>query len=906
MNLVTKFRRSFLGHGRLQREVNRAYQLPPSLADYLGLVDFDEDDSVGLLNDGRSLMRFLELKPIACDILSEEAAQKRYQTLCRILSSCIPLEDRNPWTVCVWAQNDASLVDLQKRQANTALASLQDDRFTRHMCDRVWPEHYRRVSRGLFVDAESQQLFRGVSRRIRLALCRDHRQPLKGFDYRTQTVEELNEVTERLRQALSHVGIETQICNREHIVRWLLRWLNPNPSRTEGDIDSLLEETRYPNRKPLGFHLGGWAIKNLPETTPEGVKLDGRLHRAVILTGNEIEPDIGLLSRDRDQGAPFLDTLLPGAVMVWHIVFESKASQLAHLQRLEKAAIGFDSPRRKARAFIQHAIDEVQQGNYILRSTQAICLSGKDAAALKQQESDIRGRLDSCRIATIDSRFDRYPADTWLRFLPGNLDLDAHHRHRHRLLSDIVAQMPVWGRARGDERHPVFSFFNRAGESFVFDFLAKDFRRNNAHAVLLGTTGAGKSAWLCNVVLSLSALQNPRIVMLEAGGSFDLLSRYLRRWGRKVVSLRFSRRHPIALNPYAEAYRMLEREHQRIEANVAQQVYCFENVQDEEDLLSDERDLLNEMAIITRSIITGGEKREEEAITRADMGLITQVVLASAERCQQAGKPHMLAEDVAEGFRLHAQKHPEHAERLTQFALSMEPFLHGEMAAFFNRPSEPLPDFDILHVDLGFLKEDGKEAGLNVVVNTLLARILSLAEAEQSSNRPCLFIKDEAHLLYQYPSIVAFSVLMAKVARKIGLWLLPATQNVMDFSGEHTAKLLSLMETWFCLSLSKKEIEEIEKRRQLTREEKKLLTKADNIKGVYSEIVMLGAQFQGLFRHIPPRIALALAMTEKDEKAERAELMKTLGCSESEAVHIIAERLAQTVGGRKSDAVFDS
>ena len=49
---------------------------------------------------------------------------------------------------------------------------------------------------------------------------------------------------------------------------------------------------------------------------------------------------------------------------------------------------------------------------------------------------------------------------------------------------------------------------------------------------------------------------------------------------------------------------------------------------------------------------------------------------------------------------------------------------------------------------------------------------------------------------------------------------------------------------------------------------------------------------EALFRNVPPPLSLALAMTEKHEKAERAAIMKELNCSELEAAHIVAKRLA--------------
>ncbi|EKZ6371894.1 hypothetical protein RE070_004033 [Klebsiella aerogenes] len=40
---------------------------------------------------------------------------------------------------------------------------------------------------------------------------------------------------------------------------------------------------------------------------------------------------------------------------------------------------------------------------------------------------------------------------------------------------------------------------------------------------------------------------------------------------------------------------------------------------------------------------------------------------------------------------------------------------------------------------------------------------------------------------------------------------------------------------------------------------------------------------EALFRVVPPALYLALAMTEKHEKAERMRIMKEMGCSEVEA-----------------------
>lgn len=62
--------------------------------------------------------------------------------------------------------------------------------------------------------------------------------------------------------------------------------------------------------------------------------------------------------------------------------------------------------------------------------------------------------------------------------------------------------------------------------------------------------------------------------------------------------------------------------------------------------------------------------------------------------------------------------------------------------------------------------------------------------------------------------------------------------------------------------------------------------------GQYTEGVILGKNLTALFRQVPPPLALALAMTEKDEKAARRAIMRERGCSELQAAYVMAERLA--------------
>ena len=96
-----------------------------------------------------------------------------------------------------------------------------------------------------------------------------------------------------------------------------------------------------------------------------------------------------------------------------------------------------------------------------------------------------------------------------------------------------------------------------------------------------------------------------------------------------------------------------------------------------------------------------------------------------------------------------------------------------------------------------------------------------------------------------------------------------------------------------CLVMPKEEVEQIARFKDLSSEQRRLLLSARKEPGKFTEGVVLADGLEALFRNVPPPLSLALAMTEKHEKAERAAIMRELGCTELEAVYVMAERIAR-------------
>jgi hypothetical protein len=547
-------------------------------------------------------------------------------------------------------------------------------------------------------------------------------------------------------------------------------------------------------------------------------------------------------------------------------------------------------------------------------------------AALQQHMVDLSGVLDAVHLSVMDPREELFPLDLYTRFLPFNfnpaLDKKDHFRSSYLYADDIARLMPLYGRSQGDGQHPLHILYNRGGEAFIFDHLHRDFKMANSHMAIAGTTGAGKSVMLNGLCLSLSAVHNPRIVAMEVGGSFELSAQYLANYGRDVRVMAFDRKQPIAVNPYAESAKALARIEQEetmlakrmttrkppvyppgIEEEVLEQQTDKINqlinnrtqpASRQERDCDEDRDILSEMVLATRIMITHGKKKEDDKLDPTDMALITRSLVQAMKYGQQQGVSQIIVSDVMHSMNDLAERETNHdlQARLKQFALRLEHYTVGLRGEFINQPADALDDFDFLHIDFGFMKSESYNDLMDIVCISLLSKILAKAEANKASGRPMQLILDEAHVLFKSDMVAAFVILMAKVARKVGLWLVPCSQNVGDFSGVEARKLLSMMETWMIFSLSADELDKIESFKPLTPEMRSMILDACKYPGLYSEGVLLGARYSGLFRNVPPRIALALAMTEQDERTQRETLQKQHGLTAIQAVEQMAQDLS--------------
>ena len=179
----------------------------------------------------------------------------------------------------------------------------------------------------------------------------------------------------------------------------------------------------------------------------------------------------------------------------------------------------------------------------------------------------------------------------------------------------------------------------------------------------------------------------------------------------------------------------------------------------------DSRDYLGEMEIIARVMITGGDAREQERLTRADRMLIREAILAAGRRAPQSGRD-ALTEDVVNALRHigDSTSLPE-ARRLRarEMSDSMALFVTGVAGNFFNRSGTAWEDADVTIFEIGLLAREGYEDQLTVAYLSLMSHINDLVESQQQASRQTLVVTDEGHVILTHPLLANYVVKITKM-----------------------------------------------------------------------------------------------------------------------------------------------
>ncbi|MGR5873006.1 conjugative transfer ATPase [Enterobacter asburiae] len=827
--------------GLTGQALNASYRKGPSFVDWLPWVEFLPESQTLLLEDGRSVGAVFELNPVGTEGRSDAFLEQVRDTVTDALQDAFDEHERALWVVQFFCQDEDDSEAWLASLAAYAAPEIRDSAFTREWLTQM-ANHMAALTReeGLFLDnTVTRTRWRATWRRTRMVVYRW----LPGLSPDEPSPEEtLNHICERLIAGLKAAGISAVRQNEQAIHRWLVRWFNPAPPVE--DRKAFWRQLDLPEAEslPVITDFAERLLTSEPRSDAEnGVWwLDNRPHKVVVVDRLRKAPPPGLLTGEtaRGDGINALFDLLPaGTIMNLTVVVYPQDKLEQHISHLSGRAIGDNTDSEYTRRDCYEVRSYLKDGHKLYRSTLAFYLHAPDTDALFRQQ-----------------------------------------RQLHSLLLN-AGLMPVYGRETGSG-HPGICYFNRGGAPLCFDPLNKLERAQNGHLLLLGPTGAGKSATLNAKIAQLMALHRPRLFIIEAGNSFGLMADYAAAHGLTVNKISLRPGSGVTLPLFADAWRLVE-----------QAVTDAEPPDDEESDGDDQRDVLGEMEITARLMITGGEAKEDARLTRPDRAMIRQVIIAAAHTCYEE-KRQTLTQDIRDAlFALSRDTSLPEArrQRAYEMAESINLFCAGFEGELFNREGAMSPEADITLVDLATFAREGYEAQLAISYISLINHINNLGERDQHLARPIVNITDEAHIITVNPLLARFLTKGSKMWRKLGIWLWLATQNLADFPDE-AKKLLNMIEWWELLVMPSEEIEQVCRFKALTEEQRQLLRSAVKSPGQYTEGVVLSPRVEALFRVVPPALYLALAMTEKHEKAERMRIMRETGCSEVEAAMKIAQR----------------
>ncbi|MEE4220300.1 conjugative transfer ATPase [Pseudomonas viridiflava] len=899
-------------------DVAALYDVKPSFVDLLPWTEYLPEEQAMLLEDGKSLAAFFELTPIGTEGRDPEWLRKVRDALENALQNSFDELDTSPWVVQFYAKDETSWDDylqslteyIRPQAKNSAFSEMYLSLFKHHLDAIAKPG-------GLFEDTTVSKLpWRGQQRRVRVVL---YRRVVGDAAFRGQSpAMHLNNICQRFTGGLANAGIKCKRMDGYEIRHWLLRWFNPHPDHlgtTLKDFDRffhLVNKRTEEAGEELPLVTGDDFAQGLFYREPKSDSqkglwyFDGQPHRVIMLDRLREAPRTGHLTGETRMGGDALhalfDKLPEDTVLTITLVITPQDVLEAHLEKLARKSVGDNTASAMTREAVDNARKLIGREHKLYRGSVAFYLKGRDEAQLTSRSMQLTNALLSAGMEPVASDDEVAPLNSYLRWLPGNFDVTqkrAMDWYVQMMLVQHVANLcPVWGRSSGTG-HPGITLFNRGGAPLTFDPLNKLDRQMNAHMFLFGPTGAGKSATLNNLLNQLIAVYAPRLFIVEAGNSFGLLGDFAKKLGMTVNRIKLAPNSGVSLAPFADAIRLVTTPNQvtTLDADDLERSDEHLSAKPDSDQEDDERDVLGEMEIVARLMITGGEEKEEARLTRADRSVIRHCILAAARTCSDAGRT-VLTEDVRNALRAAGEDTsiPEaRRNRMLEMAEAMDMFCMGADGEMFNRPGTPWPEADLTIVDLATYAREGYNAQLSIAYISLINTVNNIAERDQYKGRPLVNVTDEGHIITKNPLLSPYIIKITKMWRKLGAWFWLATQNIDDLPPA-AAPMLNMIEWWICLNMPPDEVEKISRFRELTPAQKSLMLSARKESGKYTEGVVLSKSMEVLFRAVPPSLYLALAMTEPEEKKQRYDLMQSLAVDELEAALEVAADLDRKRG----------
>ena len=789
-----------------------------------------------LFSDLRTSTLMWQLDPVPCDGCGDEFRLDLHQNLCKALAA-LP-EEEPPW-VLQWFVGDEPARGLSGRDFCPGTDPLAE-RFA-NLLDR----HLERCRSGPFRERGGNLEWRVKRRQVRLLL---YRKPSGKPDRQD---DHILEAARRLEEAMAVAGVQMRPMSGSDCLAWLGHWLTglaPEQFGSDWPDDLAAIDACFAGSHHCDLPLRALAGRPVHSKPSSGCWCIGeRWHAFLPMAQLSSRPVPGALTAElpHPEGTrSFWDQLPPGCQFSLCSLHLSASRLRSQLTRVQDRARGAGAEARAKRSACDRGLQALARGERIERVSAGLYLVADSEEQLREYSRLALALFASRGWLLVPPAQDHFHLDSWCSHLPGNFDPDGERRWFRRRSNlwygdDLAAALPLYGRSRGTGT-PGALFFNRGGEPLQCDPLSRQDRVRNAHSLIIGPTGSGKTALLIYLLLSMAARHRPRMFLVTTLPTFDLLGAWLEDCGLSLHRVRLKAGESNSIPPFAGALAALAGEG-----------------------TDPGRDRINELELIASLMVA--EKGRELQPWQSDS--LREAVLAAARR--KGADP--MVEEVTEELRRRAADRDlpgAHRQSLLEMAGAMNRYTRGVAGAIFNRPGELWPDADCTLLDLGIAGRKGYEHLRTLAYISFIQRINDLIEATGSEQRQTLVVTDEAHVILGEPQLAAYLGAITAQWRTWGAWKWMVTQSLRQIP-ESSRSVLNMMEWWWCLGLDRDEVASVSNFRGLGEGQRELLLDTRKEPGKYVEAVVISDRLRCRFRSVLPALVLALSQTEKEERAER-------------------------------------
>ena len=844
------------------------------------------EPGIFLNRDLSTVIGIVKIKPLSIEAISGEAKTETFEKLSTALSQAIITEYSTPWLSQFFIINNqnSAVEDIMYRlkkhsKCNNQYTDYYFKEAKKHLKDISNPD-------GAFIDHNTDLAWSVTKRDIYFCLWQEINNDKKQKEYEiaNRQYKKTKDTLDKLKRGLAQVDIKVETIDEQEYIDLASNFITGKKINYKPKIEEDLS----------CIALGGKATKISVDNN--GIFKFNDTYRVYLALESLGDIKLGHLSVENKTGVALLDSVHNDCIwtQITIHIHSDKSNEI--LNRIIKASLGQDPSVSINKKQAVEAQEQIAKGDYVFRFTGGVYVCANKLHELENKTRDIKTILSANQIKLLDTKENPLAAQDYLDSLPGafNAEKDNKFYNKRTTLqyySDINKIAPFYGRSTGTQNSSIL-LYNRGGEALMFDPIAD--RVKNAFGFIFGPMGSGKSAFSIYFLMQLLATYNPRIFIIEKGDSFGLFVQHCKSLGLSTnrISIKANNKD-VSITPFADATKLLK---QKISINKS--ISDIKTNNNDTDIDDDglNRDILGEMLIKAHIMVTGGDINEEKYFRRADLTILAQAIVLAAENTKKDNREITITEDVVQALdelsndkALSGNK----KERILAIKDAINTFILSDFdKQIFNTAGRLFPKVDITQLDVGILGNEGYQDKLAVAFISLMTNINTIVEDEQFNNRPTIILVDEAHLITTNALLAPYIVKISKMWRKLGAWLWLVTQNLDDFT-DSAKSMLDNMEWWICLNLSKNDVSKLKKFKNITPEQEQMLLSAKKSTAQYIEGGILSDNMECLFKNIPPAIAYALAMTEKDEKALRQTIMNEHNCSELEAAQMIAEDISK-------------